>query len=154
MSFSIPSLSTVFGAIALLVTSILAVVLYPEAWEPHSIVMTVCVVIHSVFIVVLEARFLAVDPLSARAHLRNIMTRNFNISLFLWGSGLLYIVAGILNVAQTWLIQDAVENEPKLVIATQKVSSLEKVRIHTDNLFAVKTGLTHHLFCYRIFLLG
>jgi uncharacterized protein YjeT (DUF2065 family) len=94
----------VFGALGLMVTSILAVVLYPEAWEPHSIVMTVCVVIMAIFILVLEGRFLFTNPLSARAHLRNIMTRNFNMLRFVWGRGLLYIAAGTLNIAQTWLM--------------------------------------------------
>jgi EF-hand domain pair len=94
----------VLGSLGLIGTAIAAVVMYPEAWEAHSIVMTVCVVIMSIFIAVLEGRFLSLDPLSARAHLRNVMTRNFNILRFLWGRGLLYISAGILNVAQTWLI--------------------------------------------------
>ena len=94
----------VFGALGLLTTSIVAVVLYPEAWEPHSIVMTVGIVIMSLFIMILEGRFLATNPLSARAHLRNIITRNFNVLRFLWGRGILYIVAGTLSVAQTWLI--------------------------------------------------
>ena len=53
---------------------------------------------------ILEGRFLATNPLSARAHLRNIITRNFNVLRFLWGRGILYIVAGTLSVAQTWLI--------------------------------------------------
>jgi hypothetical protein len=94
----------VFGAIGLMTTAIAAVVMYPEAWEPRSIVMTSCVVIMSLFIVVLEGRFLAPNPLNARAHIRNIMTRNFNILRFVWGRGILYIVTGTINVAQTWMI--------------------------------------------------
>jgi len=86
------------------VTAIMSEVWYPEAWEPHSIVMTVGVVIMSLFILVLEGRFMATNPLSPRAHMRNILTRNFNVLRFLWGRGLLYIIAGTLNVAQTWLI--------------------------------------------------
>jgi len=88
----------------LLVTAIVSVVLYPAAWEPHSIVMTVGVVIMSFFILILEGRFLVTNPLSGRAHMRNILTRNFNVLRFLWGRGILYIIAGTLNVAQTWLI--------------------------------------------------
>jgi EF-hand domain pair len=87
-----------------MVTAIVAVVMYPEAWEPKSIVMTVCVVTMSLFILVLEGRFISPSPLSARAHLRNIMTRNFNILRFVWGRGILYVSAGTINVAQTWLI--------------------------------------------------
>jgi EF-hand domain pair len=58
----------------------------------------------SLFIIILEGRFVAPSPLNARAHVRNIMTRNFNILRFVWGRGLLYITAGTINVAQTWLI--------------------------------------------------
>jgi hypothetical protein len=94
----------VFGALGLLITAIVAVVLYPAAWEPHSIVMTVGVVVMAVFILLLEGRFLGQDPIGYRAHLRNIVTRNFNMLRFVWGRGLLYIVAGVLNISQTWLI--------------------------------------------------
>jgi len=93
-----------FGALALMTTAIVALVLYPDAWTSHSIVMSVGVIIMSVFILILDGRFLATNPLSARAHLRNVMTRNFNIFRYLWGRALLYIVAGTLNVAQWFLI--------------------------------------------------
>lgn len=66
--------------------------------------MTIMVVILSLFIIVLEGRFISANPLSPRAHVRNIMTRNFNILRFVWGRGLLFVVAGTLNVAQTWWI--------------------------------------------------
>lgn len=104
LMYSYSLLPTVFGALALLVTAIVAVVLYPEAWEPRSIVMTACVVIMSLFIIILEGRFIAPNPLNARAHVRNIVTRNLNILRFVWGRGLLYIIAGTINVAQTWII--------------------------------------------------
>jgi hypothetical protein len=93
-----------FGAIALMTTAIIALVLYPDAWEPHSIVTSVGVILMSFFVVILDGRFLAQNPLSARAHLRNVLTRNFNIFRFVWGRGLLYIVAGILNCTQLWLL--------------------------------------------------
>jgi len=93
-----------FGAFALMTTAIVALVLYPEAWTTHSIVMSVCVIVMSIFVLVLDGRFLATNPLSARAHLRNVLTRNFNIFRYVWGRAILYIVAGILNVAQLWLI--------------------------------------------------
>lgn len=92
------------GALGLIVTSIVALVLYPEAWTTHSIVMSVGVITMSIFIIVLDGRFLATNPLSARAHLRNVLTRNFNIFRYVWGRSILYIVAGVLNVAQLWLI--------------------------------------------------
>ena len=90
------------GAIALIVATVISLVMEPESWTAHSIVMAVCILLMSVFILILDGRFLASNPLSARAHLRNIMTRNFNIFRFLWGRGLLYIAAGILSVAQMW----------------------------------------------------
>jgi hypothetical protein len=93
-----------FGALGLITTAIVSLVMEEDAWTSHSIVMSVCVIIMSMFVVILDGRFLSTNPLSARAHLRNIMTRNFNIFRFLWGRGLLYMTAGILNVAQLWLI--------------------------------------------------
>lgn len=87
-----------------MITAIVAVVLYPAAWEPRSVVMTACVVIMSIFIMILESRFLIQDPLSVRASARNVLTRNFNILRFVWGRGLLYILAGIVNASQTWWI--------------------------------------------------
>jgi hypothetical protein len=93
-----------FGGLGLMATAIAALVLYPEAWMASSIVMSIGVILMSLFIIILDGRFLASNPLSARAHLRNVMTRNFNIFRFVWGRGLLYIVAGILNCSQMWLI--------------------------------------------------
>mmetsp|Transcript_18220 Transcript_18220/g.34565 ORF Transcript_18220/g.34565 Transcript_18220/m.34565 type:complete len:356 (-) Transcript_18220:75-1142(-) len=90
------------GALALIVATVIALVMEPESWTAHSIVMSVCILFMSMFVLILDGRFLASNPLSARAHLRNIMTRNFNIFRFLWGRGLLYIAAGILSVAQMW----------------------------------------------------
>ena len=87
-----------------MVTAVVAVVLYPAAWEPRSVVMTTCVVVMSLFIIILESRFLIQNPLSARASARNILTRNFNILRFVWGRGILYIIAGTVNAAQTWMI--------------------------------------------------
>jgi hypothetical protein len=93
-----------FAAFGMLVTVIVAIVMYPGAFSAHNIVMSISIGIMSVFIVVLDGRFLASNPLSARAHLRNIMTRNFNIFRYLWGRGLLYIAAGVLSVAEMWLM--------------------------------------------------
>ena len=90
------------GAISLIVATVISLVMEPESWTAHSIVMSVCILLMSTFVLILDGRFLASNPLSARAHLRNIMTRNFNIFRFLWGRGLLYIAAGILSVAQMW----------------------------------------------------
>lgn len=93
-----------FGAIALMTTGVMALVLYPEAFTAHSIVMTVCVVVMAIFVVILDGRFVSMSPLSARAQMRNVITRNFNVFRYVWGRALLYIVAGTLSVAQLWLI--------------------------------------------------
>ena len=92
------------GALGLIVTLIVAMVLEEDAFTFHAIVMGVCVLIMGLFIMILDGRFLVTNPLSTRAHLRNILTRNFNMFRFLWGRGLLYIIAGVLNIAQMWLI--------------------------------------------------
>jgi hypothetical protein len=93
-----------FGALGLIGTVIAAMVVEDDAFSSHAIVMGVCVIILGLFIAVLDGRFLATNPLSTRAHLRNILTRNFNMFRFVWGRGLLYIIAGVLNIAQMWLI--------------------------------------------------
>ena len=93
-----------FGGLGLIGTAITALVLEEDSWTAPFIVMSVCVVVMGIFIVILDGRFLATNPLSARAHLRNIMTRNFNIFRFLWGRGLLYISAGVLSLSHVKLI--------------------------------------------------
>jgi len=92
-----------FGALGLLGTLIAAMVMQDNAFSSHAIVMGVAAVILSFFILILDGRFLSTNPLSTRAHLRNIITRNFNMFRFVWGRGLLYITAGVLNIAQMWL---------------------------------------------------
>ncbi|KAL7572416.1 hypothetical protein ACA910_006595 [Epithemia clementina (nom. ined.)] len=90
------------GALGLMTATVVTLVMEPDSWTTHSIVMSVCILILSLFVLILDSRFLASNPLNARAHLRNIMTRNFNIFRFLWGRGLLYMAAGTLTVAQMW----------------------------------------------------
>mmetsp|Transcript_986 Transcript_986/g.1285 ORF Transcript_986/g.1285 Transcript_986/m.1285 type:complete len:283 (-) Transcript_986:179-1027(-) len=92
------------GSLGLVAACVVTLVMKPDSWTTHSIVMSVCIIVMSLFILILDSRFLASNPLSARAHLRNIMTRNFNIFRFLWGRGLLYISAGTLCVAQMWIV--------------------------------------------------
>ena len=91
-----------FGAFGLMAATVVTLVMEPDSWTTHSIVMSVCILVLSLFVLILDSRFLASNPLNARAHLRNIMTRNFNIFRFLWGRGLLYIAGGVLCVAQMW----------------------------------------------------
>lgn len=136
-----------FGALGLLVTAIVAVVLYPAAWEPHSIVMTAGVVILATFILLLEGRFMDKNPLGMRAHLRNVVTRNFNILRFVWGRGLLYIVAGILNIGQTWLIT-VVSGGIMVLIGVLSVAN----GIHCSRKFSVlRNALTDDSFLLLLF---
>lgn len=93
-----------FGALGLIGTCVAALVIYPDAWTTHSIVMSVCIVVMSIFVLILDGRFLATNPLSARAHLRNVLTRNFNIFRYVWGRSILYLLAGILSIAQLWFV--------------------------------------------------
>ena len=93
-----------FGALGLIVTDIVAFVLHKDALEIHAIVMGIFVLVMGIFICILDGRFLATNPLSTRAHLRNIITRNFNMFRFVWGRGLLYIVAGVVHISQMWLM--------------------------------------------------
>lgn len=93
-----------FGGLGLIGTAIAALILDESTWTASFIVMSVCVILMGIFILILDGRFLASNPLSARAHLRNVLTRNFNIFRFLWGRALLYMAAGILSVAQVKLL--------------------------------------------------
>ncbi|GAX24834.1 hypothetical protein FisN_6Hh397 [Fistulifera solaris] len=92
------------GALGLLGTAFAGFATEDDAWNAHAIVMGMCVIVMSIFILILDGRFMATNPLSTRAHLRNIITRNFNMFRFVWGRGLLYIIAGVLNIAQMWTI--------------------------------------------------
>jgi EF-hand domain pair len=89
-----------FGALGLIGTAIATLVIDQDSWSPHSIVISVCIGILSCFIIVLEARFCATSPLNARAHLRNILTKNLNLFRYQWGRGLLYFVAGVLSCCE------------------------------------------------------
>lgn len=94
-----------FGGLGLIATVIGSMVTQENAFVAHVIVMGVCVMIMGCFICILDGRFLATNPLSTRAHLRNILTRNFNMFRFVWGRGILYITAGIINIAsQMWIV--------------------------------------------------
>lgn len=136
-----------FGAIGLMVTAVLSLVLYQDAWTSHSIVMTVCVVCMSIFIAILDGRFLATNPLSARAHLRNVMTRNFNIFRYVWGRAILYLVAGTLSVAQLWIITIA-SGAFMIVIGIVALA----VGIHASRKFAaLRSSLADESFLLLVF---
>ena len=92
------------GALSLIGCTIAAFIVDKEnAYEIHSIVMYICITLMASLIIILDGRFIFPHPLSVRSHMRNIITRNFNILRFLWGRGLLYITAGVLIISQMWL---------------------------------------------------
>jgi EF-hand domain pair len=135
------------GALGLIVTSVMALVMEQDAWTTHSIVMSVCILIMATFILILDGRFLATNPLSARAHLRNIMTRNFNIFRFLWGRGLLYVAAGILSVAQMWIVN---VYSGAYMIAVGVISLI--VGVHASRKFAaLRNSLADESFLLLVF---
>lgn len=87
------------------------------------------------------------NPLGMRAHLRNIVTRNFNILRFVWGRGLLYIVAGVLNIAQTWLMTMI---SGAVMVAIGALSIL--IGIHCSRKFSVlRNALTDDSFLLLLF---
>jgi hypothetical protein len=136
-----------FGALALMSTAIVALILYPAAWEPHSIVTSVGVIVMSFFILILDGRFLAGNPLSARAHLRSIMVRNFNLLRYVWGRGLLYIVAGILNCAQLWVITIA-SGAFMIILGVLALT----IGIHTSRKFAaLRSSLADESYLHLVF---
>lgn len=93
-----------YGALGLLGTSIYVLSTVAEARTPEKIVMSTCVITMALFVTILDGRFLSTNPLGLRAHIRNMVTRNFNILRFLWGRGLLYISAGVISVAQGYTL--------------------------------------------------
>lgn len=91
-----------WGALGLIGTTGYVLATVPESRTSQSIVMSIFIFTMALFIIILDGRFISTDPLSSRARLRNVLTRNFNMLRFLWGRGILYIVVGVIAVAQLW----------------------------------------------------
>jgi len=83
------------AGLGLIATTTTALVLYPITWTVSSIVISVFVYISAIMTVILDGRFLSSSPLSIRAHLRNVITRNFGIFRYLWGRGILYLAGAV-----------------------------------------------------------
>jgi hypothetical protein len=98
----------VLGAMAAMVTSILPLFIYAEdLTDLHLlipyVITAVYIFIATLMIFILDGRSFCVrNPLSYRAKLRNIVTRNFNILTLVWGRGLLYVFVGGIQVTQMW----------------------------------------------------
>lgn len=87
------------AGLGLIGTTTAALVLYPITWTVSSIVISVFVYLIGIATVILDGRFLSSSPLSIRAHLRNVITRNFGMFRYLWGRGLLYLAGAVLSAS-------------------------------------------------------
>jgi EF-hand domain pair len=98
----------VLGAVAVMVTSILPLYIYEEDLRDLNflipyLITTLYIFMATLMICILDGRSFCVrNPLSCRAKLRNIVTRNFNILTLVWGRGLLYVFVGGLQITQMW----------------------------------------------------
>ena len=90
----------VIGAIGLMVTTMLPYFIYDDSLALGDAIISAFVFTMGLVICFVDGRFsYDRDPLGFRARLRNLVTRHFNIFKLVWGRGLLYIMAGLLNVA-------------------------------------------------------
>ncbi|CAB9524225.1 expressed unknown protein [Seminavis robusta] len=88
-----------FGATALVTTTTYALIFDPNTWTILSIVLSLFIYAISLLCIVLEGRFMCTNPLGIRAHLRSALTRRNRVFRFVWGRGILYIIAGGLSCA-------------------------------------------------------
>lgn len=91
----------VLGALGIMGTTLVPLILYyTECLTPRHVIIAFFVVQMAVIICVIDGRFsCARDPLGSRAKLRNMVTRHFNVFRLVWGRGVLYMIAGLLNMA-------------------------------------------------------
>lgn len=87
------------GANALISTTTYALIFNPDTWTILSIVLALVIYAVSLLSVVLEGRFMCSNPLGIRAHLRSALTRKNRLFRFVWGRGVLYMLAGALSCA-------------------------------------------------------
>lgn len=85
------------GSTALIITTTYGLIFDPNTWTILSIVISLFIYAIALLSLVLEGRFMCTNPLGIRAHLRSALTRKNRIFRFVWGRGLLYIVAGGLS---------------------------------------------------------
>lgn len=88
-----------FGANALIGTTTYALIFNPASWTILDIVIALFIYAIALLSIILEGRFMCTNPLGIRAHLRSALTRKNRVFRFLWGRGLLYIIAGGLSCA-------------------------------------------------------
>ena len=88
-----------FGATTLILTTTYALIFDPKSWTILSICLSLVIYAIALLGLVLEGRFMCSNPLGIRAHLRSALTRKNRVFRFVWGRGLLYILAGGLSCA-------------------------------------------------------
>ena len=85
------------GSTALIITTTYGLIFDPNTWTILSIVLSLFIYAIALLSLVLEGRFMCTNPLGIRAHLRSALTRKNRMFRFVWGRGLLYMVAGGLS---------------------------------------------------------
>lgn len=88
-----------FGSTGLIFTTTYALIFDANTWTILSIVLSLFIYAIALLGLVLEGRFMCSNPLGIRAHLRSALTRKNRIFRFVWGRGLLYMLAGGLSSA-------------------------------------------------------
>lgn len=98
MALRIPA---VLGALALMVTALYPFVLESSnLTKPGHVIISYFVLGQGLVICIIDGRSnYARDPLGSRAKLRNFVMRHLNVLRLVWGRGLLYGAAGLLNMA-------------------------------------------------------
>ena len=86
-----------FGACGLVSTTTYALIFDPNTWTILSIVLSLFIYAIALLSLVLEGRFMCTNPLGIRAHLRSALTRRNRVFRFVWGRGILYVIAGGLS---------------------------------------------------------
>lgn len=85
------------GSTSLVMTTTYALIFDPNTWTILSIILALFIYAISLLGLILEGRFMCSNPLGIRAHLRSALTRRNRVFRFVWGRGLLYVVAGLLS---------------------------------------------------------
>lgn len=95
------------AAIGMIVTSIIPYTLdyaFANVAFTH-IVISIFTVIGGICIVILDGRsFFSSGPVNCRARMRNRIVRQASLLKQLYGRGMLYMLTGVLHMAQTWLV--------------------------------------------------
>lgn len=91
----------VLGAVGLMITTVLPYALEAGFLTAGHAILSCFVLSHGFLICIIDGRSnYARDPLGSRAKFRNFVTRHLNVLRLVWGRGMLYILVGVVNMAQ------------------------------------------------------